>query len=198
METKQHNLKSFFLRPVCDMLHTIARAGVLAACLFAGAMLGTGGIWLIVLGGSGFYTLTGLSLILIAVLLYRRSAWSYWAYAALNLVTLAWAIFEVGLDWWQLMPRGDFIVPFGLFIAVSGAARHFAISADGALFWSGRIALIGSALICGAVALLAVLNPTHDLAGALPLPKDGVRDIASAFAADKNWMAYGGTYAGDR
>jgi quinoprotein glucose dehydrogenase len=193
METKQHNLKNFFLRPVCDILHPVVRAGVPVVCLFAGAMLGAGGVWLIVLGGSGFYALTGLLLILIAVLLYRRSAWSYWAYATLNLVTLAWAIFEVGLDWWQLMPRGDFIVLFGFFfIAVPG----FAISADGALFKSGRIALVGSVLVCGAVALFAVLNPTHDLAGALP--SSGVRDIASAFAADKNWTAYGGTYAGDR
>ncbi|WP_162913090.1 hypothetical protein [Rhodospirillaceae bacterium SYSU D60014] len=30
--------------------------------------------------------------------------------------SLGWAVWEVGLDWWQLAPRGDVIVLIGLYL----------------------------------------------------------------------------------
>lgn len=40
-------------------------------------------------------------------LLAVRCAEALWVYAALLLNTIAWAVWEVGLDFWSLAPRGD-------------------------------------------------------------------------------------------
>ena len=60
------------------------------------------GVWLIVLGGSWYYGLAGLGLIVVAVLLAQRNVAALWLYLAVWLGTLAWAYWEVGLDWWRL------------------------------------------------------------------------------------------------
>ena len=63
------------------------------------------GAWLIVLGGSWYYALAGLGLIVVAVLLARRSLAAFWLYLLVWLATLGWAYWEVGLDWWAQVPR---------------------------------------------------------------------------------------------
>ena len=64
------------------------------------------GAWLIALGGSWYYLPAGLALLASGVLLWRRAVAAYWLYALLVLATLAWALWETGLDWWPLAARG--------------------------------------------------------------------------------------------
>lgn len=175
---------------------TIIRMLLSAVCLAVGVVLAAGGIWLIAVGGSPYYAVAGFSYLLIAGLLYRGRAWAYWAYATLNLATLIWAVYEVGLDWWQLLPRGNFIVLIGLILAVSPIARGLKKSSRDPVFTSGRAALAGSLLLSAVVALFSVFNPVHDMFGNLP---DRTRDAAISVAgAGRDWTAYGGTDAGDR
>src|SRR5258708_2703904 len=134
----------------------------------AGLALFVGGIWLVLVGGSLYYALAGSSLVLIGALLYRRNSWSFPLYALLNLATLIWAAAEVGRDWWQLMPRGNFIVLLGLMLGIPSIARSVTISSRDAVFKFGRVALFGSLFLSGAVALFSALNPIHDLDGKLP------------------------------
>ena len=81
-----------------------------------GLALGAGGLWLVTLGGSVFYLFAGLIFLLTAGLLLLRKAVALWAYAVLVVVALAWAIWEVGFDWWQLGPRGGLIILLGLWL----------------------------------------------------------------------------------
>ena len=67
------------------------------------------GAYLTILGGSIYYVLAGIALIATAVLLIRRRSLALWIYAATLGVTLVWALWEVGLDFWQLAPRGDIL-----------------------------------------------------------------------------------------
>ena len=87
------------------------------------ALLG-GGVWLVSLGGSPYYALAGLVLAVVAVLLYRASATAWWVYAALLLSTLAWSLWEVGLDWWGLAARGDVFFLVGLLLITPWVARR--------------------------------------------------------------------------
>jgi quinoprotein glucose dehydrogenase len=164
----------------------------------AGLTLFVGGIWLVLVGGSLYYALAGSSLILIGALLYRRNSWSYPLYALLSLTTLIWAAAEVGMDWWQLMPRGNFIVLLGLMLAIPSIARSVTISPRDAVFQFGRVALLGSLFLSGAVALFSALNPIHDLDGKLPPQMKELASFENAWGAGKDWVAYGGTNAGDR
>lgn len=70
-----------------------------------GIALFAGGIWLIVLGGSWYYGLAGLGLIITAWMLatQRRGALPF--YVVVWLLTLIWALWEVGMNGWALVPR---------------------------------------------------------------------------------------------
>ena len=77
-----------------------------AAAVFAlGLVLASGGLYLMLLGGSWYYGLTGGALIASGVLLWRGAAWGAWLYWIVLALTVAWALFEVGLSPWSLTPR---------------------------------------------------------------------------------------------
>src|SRR6476661_2168043 len=84
------------------------------------------GAWLALLGGSIYYVLAGIALLASAVLLFRGRSAGLIVYAAIVLVTMAWALWEVGLDFWQLAPRGDLLVPLGVLLLVPWVTRGLA------------------------------------------------------------------------
>lgn len=71
---------------------------------FGGAIFG-GGLWLIALGGSPYYVLAGIGLLLTAFFLFRTSMAAIAIYFVTWLGTLGWAFWEVGFDWWAQLPR---------------------------------------------------------------------------------------------
>ncbi|MDA9420752.1 MULTISPECIES: hypothetical protein [Bradyrhizobium] len=74
------------------------KAPLLAITIMVIAIMGlgltAGGVWLAVLGGSIYYLVAGILLLLTSWLLARRRAEALWVYAALLLGTMAWAISE--------------------------------------------------------------------------------------------------------
>ncbi|WP_082483549.1 membrane-bound PQQ-dependent dehydrogenase, glucose/quinate/shikimate family [Rubellimicrobium mesophilum] len=78
--------------------------GVILALI--GLVLAVGGAWLVALGGSWYYLLAGLGLILSGALLLMLRMTGVWAYLLVYVATWAWAIWEVGgWDGWPLVPR---------------------------------------------------------------------------------------------
>ena len=81
-------------------------AAVLAAVLaLFGLTLFAGGVWLILLGGSWYYALAGAGLLTTAWLLATGSSDALPVYGLVWLATVAWAVWEVGTDWWAQVPR---------------------------------------------------------------------------------------------
>ncbi|MGY3468287.1 glucose dehydrogenase [Bradyrhizobium sp. LM6.11] len=123
----------------------LAITSVVVAIMGLGLL--AGGAWLAALGGSVYYLIAGIMLLLTSWLLARRRAEALWIYAALLAGTMAWAIWEVGLDFWSLAPRGDVLAPLGLWLMLPFIARpvwRLACAArDGrlALRWSLRPSL---------------------------------------------------------
>ena len=89
-----------------------------------GLYLAMGGGWLAALGGSLYYLITGLALVLTAVLLLRGSPVALWLYALILLGTLIWAIREVGFDFWPLAPRGGLLVVAGIWLLMPWIGRN--------------------------------------------------------------------------
>lgn len=116
---------------------------VLTAVVFAviGLALGGGGTRLLLLGGSPYYLIAGLGFLLTAFLLFRRRAAALWVYALVVLGSLAWAIWEVGFDWWQLGPRGGVIILLGLWLLTPWIRRPLGfVSPTGRAIWGKRLA----------------------------------------------------------
>jgi quinoprotein glucose dehydrogenase len=112
--------RPWFIRPPLILIVTSLLLAV------TGLAIGLGGVWLAVLGGSLYYVITGVALLATAVLVWRGRVAALWVYALILLGTLAWALWEVGLDFWALAPRGDVIAPLGLWLLLPFVAGRLA------------------------------------------------------------------------
>lgn len=173
----------------------------LTAVLFTiiGLVLTGGGGWLLSLGGSPYYLVTGLAFLVTAALLFRRSAAALWLYALIVLGSLGWAVWEVGFDWWQLGPRGGVIVLIGLWLMLPAIRRPLGFaSPTGTPYPASAMPLAIAVLVAIAVAGYSMTQDPHDLAGSLP------KEIANATPAlggnvpAGEWHQYGRTQYGQR
>ena len=109
--------------------------------LVLGALIALGGGYLAALGGSWYYLIAGIGLLVVAGLLFARHRAAIWLYAVLLLATLAWTIYEVRFDWWQLAPRIDLWCILGLWLILPFVNRYVSdrlVWRDGATSTSSR------------------------------------------------------------
>lgn len=77
--------------------------GVILAIV--GLILGAGGLQLVTLGGSWYYLIAGLALIVSGVLMLRRKPAGFALFAVAAVLTVIWALWETGGAFWGLVPR---------------------------------------------------------------------------------------------
>lgn len=63
-----------------------------------------GGAYLVYLGGSVYYVIAGIGLIVAGVLLFRGRMAGFWIYTLTFILTIVWGFAEVGLNGWALIP----------------------------------------------------------------------------------------------
>nr|WP_058320518.1 glucose/quinate/shikimate family membrane-bound PQQ-dependent dehydrogenase [Sinorhizobium sp. GL28] len=174
---------------------------ILTAIVFAliGLVLGGGGAKLLILGGSPYYLVVGIGLLLTAVLLFMRKSAAIWLYAFIIVGSLGWAISEVGFDWWQLGPRGGVIVLLGLWLLLpavrqplgfqSPTGERYAVSA-----WPLAIAVLISIGVAG----YALMLDPHDIRGDLPSDIVAANPPLGGSVPPGEWHQYGRTPFGQR
>ena len=162
-----------------------------------GGLLALGGGYLAWLGGSWYYLLAGTGLLLVGVLIGRRQRAGLWLYAVLLLASLAWTVFEVRFDWWQLAPRIDLWCLLGLWLFLPFINRHIGPQP----YWrDGATGLLGLGLLLGAaMAGYALTQDYHRLDGTFDSARlAGGNPAAQAGRSASEWTAYGGSDRGDR
>ncbi len=159
-----------------------------------GAINLAGGVWLASLGGSLFYTVAGLAMLVTASLLWRRRAMALHVFAALVLATVVWAWFEIGADWWPLVPRGDLIFIFGALLVLPWTVKRL-VPGSG---WRRAAGPLAGALAVAAVfGVVSLLRDVHNLDGTLPGPRNPL--VANAGGVpDDDWSAYARSWRGDK
>lgn len=173
----------------------------LTAALIAiiGLVLTGGGGWLLSLGGSPYYLVTGLAFLVTAVLLLRRSGAALWLYALVILGSLGWAIWEVGFDWWQLGPRGGVIVLIGLWLMLPAIRRPLGFaSPTGTPYPASALPLAVAVLVSIGVAGFAMTQDPHDVAGSLPTDVANATPALGGNVPAGEWHQYGRTPYGQR
>jgi quinoprotein glucose dehydrogenase len=159
--------------------------------------LAGGGLWLAALGGSLFYIIAGLGIVITGILLIRGRASALWVFAAVLFATLFWAIWEIGFDWWPLAARGDVIYPLALWLLTPWVTRNLSVPATSSIravtlpLWVG--------VVVGAIVLLIGINSSYGeidgtIAAAGPAPQVSRPDPQP----DDDWRAYGRTQLGQR
>ncbi|WP_292039323.1 MULTISPECIES: membrane-bound PQQ-dependent dehydrogenase, glucose/quinate/shikimate family [unclassified Brevundimonas] len=158
-----------------------------------GLILAIGGVQLTILGGSPYYLVTGVLMMISGLLLVLLRLSGALLYAAIVVGTIVWAIWEVGLDGWALVPR--VVAPLVLLVPV--------ILSMGALSTRGGAKRVGIGFAALAVVCLVgglVLGVTNRATVLQTVPgagQDRIGDPAlQQVGAD--WPAWGGSDAAQR
>ncbi|RWX06754.1 glucose/quinate/shikimate family membrane-bound PQQ-dependent dehydrogenase [Rhizobium hidalgonense] len=167
--------------------------------IIIGLTLGGGGLHLVTLGGSVFYLFAGLMFLITAGLLLMRKAVALWVYAVLVVAALAWAIWEVGFDWWQLGPRGGMVILLGLWLLTPWIRRPLGFrSPTGITYGANPWPLAVPVILAILVAFYSMTTDPHDLAGKLPADKVAANPAFGGGVPDGEWHQYGRTPFGQR
>src|SRR3954451_2338648 len=167
--------------------------GVVYALL--GLALAGGGAWLVALGGSPFYVIAGLGILITGALLVAGRREALWVYAAVLIGTLAWALAEVGLDWWPLAARGDIGYSLALWLLTPGLPRTLGRDTAPA-GWSTTLPL-WAGVVAGAAVLAGGVGCHPPATAGTPAPAEAGPPPDGGQPAE-DWRAYGRTQAGQR
>ncbi|MDB5428981.1 MAG: glucose dehydrogenase [Caulobacter sp.] len=161
--------------------------------LLIGLVLTGGGGWLAILGGSLYYLLAGIGLIISGVLIVRGRVSGAWIYGAVFVATVLWSLWEVGLSAWPLVPRiiGPAVLMALVLLAVPALTAERG-PRRGAL--AGLIAFVAFLVVGGFAVAAAGRAPTPP---ALPAANLAMSE-PSTMAVGADWPAYGGTYSARR
>ena len=169
--------------------------------ILLGLVLAGGGVWLLSLGGSWYYIVAGIGMIVAGALVMkgRRAARSFLAF--LLAATLVWSIIEVKFDWWQLLPRLDIWFAAAVWLLLPFVGRRLE-RADAAIAPrdSGKKALLTAVLATLLVGVFALFQDYHNLHGEVAAENMAATpqgDYAPGVAPN-DWSAYGRSGYGDR
>ncbi|WP_372028431.1 membrane-bound PQQ-dependent dehydrogenase, glucose/quinate/shikimate family [Pseudomonas kurunegalensis] len=163
--------------------------GALHALL--GLFLVVGGIALAQNGGSWYYLIAGVGMLLSAYYLMRRRSIGIAIYALVFIGTVVWAAYEAGLDYWQWVPRVGIFLALAILNALAIPAfkpeMHRNASKKSSYSLAGVLSLVLVAGFVGAFIPHGVIESTATVDRSTMTP-----------ATEGNWAHYGSTAAGTR
>ncbi|WCM50959.1 glucose/quinate/shikimate family membrane-bound PQQ-dependent dehydrogenase [Pseudomonas sp. WJP1] len=163
--------------------------GVLIALIGLG--LAGGGGYLITLGGSWYFLLMGLAMLVSGLMIARRRPLGAWLYGLALTLTAVWAVWDAGLEYWPLVSRVLTFAVIGLVVALIYPTL---VRASGASGGRGAYGLAG-VLGVGVVATMAYMFvPTHVVKAAV---EPAVTPVVPG-TEQKDWAHWGNTTAGNR
>lgn len=169
------------------LLQNIAHWAFAGLLLVIGLLLTIPGGYLVALGGSPYYVLSGLTVLAIAILVFRRSERARLVYAILLVATLIWSVFEAGFDLFALLPRLAAWLVLGLWFL---APWYRTTLRSGLVAHGGRWIAIPTAAGVLLLGIAAMQGYEHNDTGTQargPLPQRA-----------SDWRHYGNTTGGTR
>lgn len=167
--------------------------------LAIGAVLTAGGVWLAMLDGTWGYIILGALMGLSGLLLLMSRKGGLVVYAAAMLFALGWGVWEVGLYWWGLAPRGGLIVLLGVFLLLPPVVRSLPRGTVGYRGYGIEgMVLLGAVVVSAFVAGASMVTQPYDTVGTFDAARVAQPPQSSDAVADGNWSAYGRTDAGQR
>ena len=157
------------------------------------AMLGLG-VKLVTLGGSLYYVAAGIGIMITGGLLLAGRSSALGLYAAVLFASTVWSLYEIGLDWWQLVPRLSLWFVLGLLLWLPWFRRPLVLREPAP---KATAALGVAVVLAGACAVGSQFTNPGEIYG--DLGRDG-SDMASVAPAqpDGEWQSYGRTEFGER
>lgn len=167
--------------------------------LLTGLALLVGGGWLGVLGGSWFYFVLGLLVVISAGLLLARRPLGLGLFGAAILLTLAWALWEVGFDWWGLAARGGLLIALGILLLLAPIRERVGeVDVRPIGYQRNAMLLIIAVVVSGLVGGYSLWQHPHDMSGRFTAERMAAPALDQNLVPDGEWHAYGRTSMGQR
>ena len=173
----------------CNLARTL---GWIIALL--GGFFVIAGAVLLSLHGSPYYLIVGLAMIVSGALVGRDDQRGSRLFTAIWIATLVWAVWEVGLDGLQLVPRVVAPTVLLILIVLVGWRSGTALGRSG-LSRAAPVLAASIAALC--LGLFAVRGRDGDAQGLVAPMPGGLKQVATG-EADNDWNEYGGTASGRR
>lgn len=183
-EIRQSRFRQFATLPALVAL------GMLA--MLMGAFLAAGGAYLAALGGSWYFVLAGLALLVSGLLIAKRRTTGAWLFALTFAATAAWAVWDAGWHFWPLVSRLVAFAVLGLLVAFAYPAL---------VRRSGGTPGRGAHAVAAVLAVALVMTAVYAF---VPAPVIAAQGPAPAIVpvnpqeAQKDWRHWGNTTAGNR
>ncbi|WP_416758120.1 glucose/quinate/shikimate family membrane-bound PQQ-dependent dehydrogenase [Pseudomonas sp. BNK-6] len=162
--------------------------------LLMGLALLAGGIKLSMLGGSLYYVLAGIGLTLTGLLLLAGKRAALGLYALVLFASTLWSLWEIGLDWWQLVPRLSLWFALGVVLLLPWFRRPLLRDGPAPM---GTAALSVAVVLAGGAAIGSQFTQPGEISGDLGRDSTDMTSTAPAMP-EGDWQAYGRTEFGDR
>lgn len=181
-----------------------------AVLVLSGGYLAVQGTVLLSLGGSAYYVSSGVVLLAAGLLLFARRREGLWLYALFLIATAMWALWEVGLDGWSLLPRLLAPLVLGLLLCGAWVRRRLQPAVAGrplSRLIGPLPLLVLFALACVSGVSLHAVNPQppdpiyqRGMEAFPALPADAISPTSAsrASAPGRDWPVYGGDPGGSR
>jgi len=157
--------------------------------ILIGLALLVGGVMLARLGGSWYYVAAGALLVVSGVLIHRRRFAGIGLFALGFVGTVAWAYWEVGAQFWPLVPRLSPWIVLGFVVALIAPALRPRLRAAG---WAMAIVLFA----VGVAGFMAMFDEHGVIEATRTLAQVSVPDAQAQ--RDERWQYYGRTLDGRR
>lgn len=162
--------------------------------LLMGLALLAGGIKLSMLGGSLYYVLAGIGLTLTGLLLLAGKRAALGLYALVLFASTIWSLWEIGLDWWQLVPRLSLWFALGVVLLLPWFRRPLLRDGPAPM---GTAALSVAVVLAGGAAIGSQFTNPGEISGDLGRDSADMTSTAPTMP-EGDWQAYGRTEFGDR
>lgn len=161
--------------------------------LFCCLWLVIGGGYLLAIGGSSYYLITGLVMALFTAQLAKRKGGAFFVYALILIATAIWSYVECGIDFWALAPRLGIWTLFGIWMLLPPVYRQISRpNAGNTPRTAMAVGIIVNLLMVGAS---FVVKDPQEIDGTLHVNNEAP---AAPSVAAQDWPAYARTQDGVR
>ncbi|MGH8145658.1 MAG: membrane-bound PQQ-dependent dehydrogenase, glucose/quinate/shikimate family [Rhodanobacteraceae bacterium] len=147
-----------------------------------------GGVYLLTLGGTPYYLLAGIGLLLTGVGLGFARGWSLWIYFIVLLGTLVWAVVEVGFKRFGLAPRLWLPIAIGIYLMMPWVSHR--LNEHRGVYGLGLVVLAGIVICTFPWFIPRGIHGTMASRDFTPAP--------TPLVSASDWIYYGRTARGDR
>lgn len=162
-----------------------------AVLILIGGLLAAGGVRLIMLGGSWYYLLAGVGLIVSGGLLLTGRSLGGLVYGGVALLTLIWGLAEAGFSFWPLLPRifAPAVLGVVMLLVLLGVQKD--------RFRRPAFMTVGAATGLSLLVLAATIPRLYG-AGVAEAPEGPARPATAAAGVPGDWRFYGRDSGGKR